>query len=84
VKRLQLERDFLKKSSRLLCSAKQPYELIEAESCANFPITLMGEVLEVSKSGYYAWCNRPTSPRKQENERLSQQIRAIHQQRRHT
>jgi len=44
----------------------------------------MCEVLEVSKSGYYAWCNRPPSPRSQENTRLSQQIATIHQESRQT
>lgn len=44
----------------------------------------MGEVLEVSKSGYYAWCNRPPPARSQENEHLSQQIQTIHQESRHT
>jgi putative transposase len=45
---------------------------------------LMCEVLEVSKSGYYAWCKRPPSPRSQENERLSEQIQNVYQQSRHT
>ena len=44
----------------------------------------MCEVLEVSKSGYYAWCNRPPSARSQENERLSQHIAVIHQESRQT
>jgi putative transposase len=44
----------------------------------------MCEVLEVSKSGYYAWSNRLPSARSQENEQLSQQIAAIYQQSRQT
>jgi putative transposase len=44
----------------------------------------MCDVLEVSKSGYYAWSKRPASPRTQENEQLSQQIQAIHKQSRKT
>jgi transposase InsO family protein len=44
----------------------------------------MCNVLELSKSGYYAWCHRPTSPRTQENEQLSQQIQVIHKQSRKT
>jgi transposase InsO family protein len=39
----------------------------------------MCEVLEVSRSGYYAWCSRPPSLRSQENQKLSQQIEEIHQ-----
>lgn len=38
----------------------------------------------MSKSGYYAWCNRPRSARSQENERLSQQIATLHQESRQT
>jgi transposase InsO family protein len=44
----------------------------------------MCNVLEVSKSGYYAWSKRPAAPRTQENERLSQQIQEIHQESRKT
>jgi putative transposase len=46
---------------------------------ANFPIDLMCEVLEVSRSGYYARCRRPPSLRNLENQKLSQQIKEIHQ-----
>jgi transposase InsO family protein len=45
-------------------------------------MTLMGEVLEGSKSGYYAWSHRPPAVRSQENERLSPQIPTIHPERR--
>lgn len=31
--------------------------------------------LEVSRSGYYAWLNRPPSERATENERIAQQIK---------
>jgi putative transposase len=44
----------------------------------------MCEVLEVSRSGYYAWCQRPQSARRQEDEKLSQQIEEIHQASRQT
>ena len=39
----------------------------------------MCKVLEVSRSGYYAWKNRPKSARSLENEELSGLIREIHQ-----
>lgn len=52
---------FLKKGRSLLCGGKQPYELIQAEK-ANFPVQLMCEALDLSKSGYYAWCKCPVSP----------------------
>ena len=44
----------------------------------------MCNVLELSKSGYYAWCSRLPSSRSQENEQLSQQIQEIHKQSRKT
>lgn len=47
-------------------------------------ISLMCEVLGVSCSGYYAWRRRPPSRRSQEDARLLDQIRAIHQEGRET
>jgi putative transposase len=44
----------------------------------------MCQVLEVSRSGYYAWCHRPPSSRRKENEQLSQQIQDIYQASRQT
>jgi transposase InsO family protein len=39
----------------------------------------MCKVLNLARSGYYAWCKRKTSPRTQENEILSDQIKQIYQ-----
>jgi putative transposase len=44
----------------------------------------MCAVLNLARSGYYAWCKRTASPRTQENEILSQQIKQIHQASRET
>jgi putative transposase len=44
-----------------------------------YPIATMCRVLEVSTSGYYAWLKRPPSRRAQEDEALTQQIKAIHE-----
>ncbi len=75
---------FLKKSRDLLCSGKLiSYELIQSEK-VNSPIALMYRVLKQSRSGYYAWCNRPASPRTQENEILSCQIQQIYDTSRHS
>lgn len=38
----------------------------------------MQKGLEVSRSGYYAWRDRPPSPRAREDERLGVAIRAVH------
>lgn len=40
----------------------------------------MCEVLEVSRSGYYAWRKRPSSARKMANQELLQAIRKVHQE----
>ncbi|MBF0589647.1 MAG: transposase [Magnetococcales bacterium] len=40
--------------------------------------------MEVSKSGFYEWRDRPDSNRKQEDSRLGEKIKAIHQKGRGT
>lgn len=45
---------------------------------AHYPIATMCRVLEVSTSGYYAWRQRPPSPREQEDAHLTERIRKIH------
>jgi transposase InsO family protein len=59
------------------------YQFI-ADHREEFEITVMCRVLAVSRSGYYAWCKRPTSPRKMADQELIQQIKEIHQQSRQT
>jgi putative transposase len=49
-----------------------------------FPVGLMCQTLEVGRSGFYTWLNRPESPRKQENRRLLMAIRVAHQKSRKT
>ena len=44
----------------------------------------MCEVLQVSRSGYYAWLKRPESQRSRENKQLVKQIEDIHEQSRQT
>ena len=44
----------------------------------------MCRVLEVSRSGYYAWLNRPLSQRAQEDAKLTERIRQLHQRSRGT
>lgn len=43
-----------------------------------FSVKKMCQVLEVSRSGYYAWLNRPTSQREQANEFLLENIRRVY------
>ncbi len=51
---------------------------------AIFSIRAMCRVLEVSSSGYYAWCLRNRSKRKAEDETLQQRIETIHRESRQT
>lgn len=53
------------------------YRFIEAEK-ATSPIEMLCRVLTVARSGYYAWCRRPTSARAQENVWLGTQLRACY------
>lgn len=45
---------------------------------ASYPIATMCRVLEVSPSGYYAWCQRPPSKGTRQDAKLCIQIEAIH------
>lgn len=45
-----------------------------------FSVKRMCQVLQVSRSGYYAWRRRPPSARKMANEELVRQIKVIHQE----
>lgn len=50
------------------------------DGAAWFRVGRMCRVLNVSRSGYYAWLRRPESRRAREDRRLAAQIRAIHKQ----
>jgi putative transposase len=44
----------------------------------SFPIAILCEVLEVSASGYYAWLDRPPSPRAQRHVQIQQAVQQVH------
>lgn len=46
----------------------------------NHAVTLMCRVLDVSRSGYYGWRNRPLSARAQANRQLTDDIRRVHEE----
>lgn len=49
-----------------------------------FKVNLMCQALEVSRSGYYEWCQRPESRRQQENRHLGEKVKASHERSRKT
>jgi len=59
------------------------YEMIDTER-DNFPIGMMCAILEVSRSGYYAWKNRELSTQDRNNQMLESEIEVIHEQSRRT
>ncbi|MBK8261976.1 MAG: IS3 family transposase [Nannocystis sp.] len=84
LKRVEMERDFFKKSGGLLRQGHVSiFEVIAAEE-ADFPVKMMCELLEVARSGYYAWKGRDPSERAKENEALTKEIEVIHGESRKT
>ena len=54
------------------------FAFITAEK-AQYPVSLLCSLLEVSRSGYYAWCVRPPSQRTLADRELTEDIRNIHE-----
>ena len=59
------------------------FKLIDAEK-ADYSISLLCRVLQVSRSGYYDWKDRPPSKRDRENAALTPRITEIHERSRGT
>jgi putative transposase len=53
------------------------YRLIDVEK-TNYSVSMLCKVLKVSRSGYYAWRDRPPSKRTKENAALTERIREVH------
>ena len=53
------------------------FEFISVEK-ANYPVTILCHVLEVSTSGYYAWSRRAVSARHTRQRQLAVKVRAAH------
>ena len=45
-----------------------------------FEVSVLCEVLQVSRSGYYAWVDRPASDRARAREELVEQVRQVHRE----
>lgn len=59
------------------------YVFIRAEK-ANYPVTVLCRVLQVSRPGFYAWFKRPESKRASTSRVLRARIRAVHEKSRGT
>ena len=59
------------------------FEFIDVEK-AYYPIRILVRVMEVSRSGYYAWLSRDARPRATEDAYLLRLIRSIHEKSRKT
>jgi transposase InsO family protein len=59
------------------------FEFIRAEK-AHFPVEMMCRLLEVSSSGFYAWCRRPESARRRDDAKLTVAITVAHERSRQT
>jgi putative transposase len=55
------------------------FRLIDAKR-SQHPVSLLCSVLGVSRAGYYAWKDRPASPRERRDRELTALIRQIHEQ----
>ncbi|WYJ39311.1 IS3 family transposase [Bradyrhizobium sp. 2S1] len=78
--RLRMERDILKKSIANLCwGAEMRFRFIE-DRRADYPVTILCDVLGVSPAGYYAWRSRPESQRSVANRELVDDIKRVHRE----
>lgn len=59
------------------------FRFIDAQR-ANYPVSLLCRVLQVSRSGYYAWLHRPPSRRSVEDAALTEKILEVHERSRRT
>ncbi|HEX6866367.1 MAG TPA: IS3 family transposase [Caulobacteraceae bacterium] len=82
VRVLREEREILKQAAPFFRPGERDvtdcYRFITAEA-GHHAIALLCRALKVSRSGYYAWRDRPPSARAQADRRLTERIRQVHQ-----
>ncbi len=82
LKRVTMERDFLKKP-RPLRQGDRGFEVILAEQ-TNFSVSMMCATLGVTRAAFYTWRQRPVSERKREDEQLLVEIKKSYMESRGT
>ncbi|MDH4327765.1 MAG: IS3 family transposase, partial [Nitrospira sp.] len=80
----RMERDILKKATTYFGEGAAARYALMTTLRPQYPLSLLCRVLEVSRSGYYAWCIRRPSKRARENTRLEVAIQAAHVRTRQT
>ena len=55
------------------------FRFIKEQLSGRFPVEACCDVLEVSRSGYYAWRDRPDSTRAERRKELAAKVRAVHE-----
>ena len=58
------------------------FAFIKEHLLPEFPVEACCEALEVSRSGYYAWLDRPAGARERRREELTRKVRAAHRENR--
>lgn len=81
-KRLTIENRHIVKSRGVVCSGnqfdpRQAFEFVKSYH-ANYSVTTLCRVLDVSPSGYYSWLNRMPSKRRQRDILLGDRIEVLH------
>lgn len=69
-KRLQVERDVLKKRRPFSPGRAREFAFIDVQK-AFWPVGVLCEVFEVSRSGFHAWRDRPPSPHASDDAQLA-------------
>ncbi len=58
------------------------FAFIEEHLADAYPLEVACEVLEVSRSGYYTWRDRPASARAERRQEMAAKVKAVHQENR--
>ena len=78
-RRLRVERDVLKKAAAFFARGERVrFAFIQAEK-ASMSLTHLCQILDVSRSGFYAWQRRPASTHARRDQQLRVLIRASHE-----
>ena len=76
-KRLQMEREILNSRGLLREGEQVKFAFIAAEK-VTYPVEMLCNVLEVSRSGYYAWVKRAAPMRAKADTKLAVEVAAVH------